>query len=474
MIQAVHHSDGQIGDMELSSGNVRKLLRGQRDYFHSGQTKGVAFRLKQLRLLKAGILEHEGEILAALKKDLNKSAFEAYATEVGIVIEEINHVGKRLKNWSKPRRVRTPLSRFPSSGFIYPEPYGVSLIIAPWNYPFQLLISPLVGSIAAGNCTVLKPSEFSAATTAIIKKLIAGRFEGEYIKVVEGGAATSKALTSEAFDYIFFTGSVSVGQLVMEAASKHLTPVTLELGGKSPTIVDREANLKIAARRIVWGKFLNAGQTCVAPDYLLVHRDVRDALLAEMKNVITEFYGSNPAESPDYPRIIGPKHFDRLVSLLESGKIVTGGQYDRTRLYLAPTILTGVSPEDPVMKEEIFGPILPVLEYDDLDSVIRFINGRPKPLALYVFSENARVQKRFVRDVSYGGGCINDTIMHVASPYLPFGGVGSSGMGSYHGRSSFELFTHMKSVSRKTTKFDLPISFPPYGNRVRILKRLMK
>lgn len=459
---------------EISDSAIQQILEEQRAYFRTGKTREVCFRLKQLKLLKEGIREAETDILAALRKDLKKSEFESYATEIGIVLEEIKYISRKLKSWSKPRRVRTPISHFPASSCIYPEPYGISLIISPWNYPFQLLISPLIGSIAAGNCSVLKPSEYSCATTKVIRNIIESKFPDNYIKVIEGGAKTSRTLTEEKFDYIFFTGSVPVGKLVMKSASNNLTPVTLELGGKSPAVVDMKANIPVTARRIVWGKFLNAGQTCVAPDYLLVHQKVKTELLEEIKKVLKEFYGDNPAKSPDYPRIINEKHFDRLFDLLDSGKTVVGGIPDRENRYIPPTVLTDITWNDPVMQDEIFGPILPVMEYADLDSIIAMLNEHPRPLALYIFSEDSSVQKRLVEEVSYGGGCINDTIMHVASPYLPFGGVGNSGMGSYHGRKSFELFSHMKSVSKKTTRLDLPIVFPPYGKKVKLLKKLMK
>lgn len=459
---------------DLTNSDVEVIIKEQKTFFHSGKTRNIDFRLKQLKLLKEGIKESEKTIIAALKSDLNKSEFESYATEIGIVYEEINYISKKIKAWSKPKKVKTPLAYFPASSHIYPEPYGVNLIISPWNYPFQLLVSPLIGSIAAGNCSVLKPSEYSSNTTKILKKIISSRFSTEYIRLIEGGTKTSQALTSAKFDYIFFTGSVPVGKLVMQSAAKNLVPVTLELGGKSPTIVDKDANISVAARRIAWGKFLNAGQTCVAPDYLLVHRDIKDELLEGIKKAINDFYGTKPSNSPDYPRIINEVHFDRISDLLDCGKTFTGGLTNRADLYISPTILTDISWNDPIMQDEIFGPVLPVMEYDDLDSIINMLNEHPKPLALYAFTENNAIKKRFLEEISYGGGCINDTIMHVASPHLPFGGVGNSGMGSYHGRKSFEAFSHMKSISKKTTRINLPIVFPPYGKKVKLLRKLIK
>lgn len=455
---------------------IKRVLEKQRKYFDTGATRDLDFRIEKLRALKKSIKNNEKQILEALWVDLHKSEFEAYATEIGIILEEINFAIKHLKSWSKTKKVRTPLTHFLSSSYIYSEPYGVSLIISPWNYPFQLLISPLIGSIAAGNCAMLKPSENAPKTTEIIIKIIEESFSEEFVCVVEayGGKESSEALLKEAFDYIFFTGSVPVGKIVMEAASKHLTPVTLELGGKSPCIVDKDADIKLAAKRIAWGKFINAGQTCVAPDYILVHKSVKEKLLTEMSGYIKEFFGENPEKSNDFPRIINERQFDRLLGLLGSGKIVTGGEYNRAEKYIAPTIIDNITWNDPIMLDEIFGPILPILEFEDLGQVIEMVNSRPKPLALYFFSNNKKHQDRIIDRISYGGGCINDTIMHVASPYLPFGGVGASGMNAYHGRGSYDVFSHKKSVTKKSNSIDVKIRYAPYNDKIKLLKKLMK
>ncbi|MGH4137282.1 aldehyde dehydrogenase [Clostridium sp.] len=455
---------------------ITRTLEKQRKYFDSGATRDLDFRIEKLCALKKSIKNNEKQIVEALWVDLHKSEFEAYATEIGIILEEINFAIKHLKSWAKTKKVRTPLTNFLSSSYIYSEPYGVSLIISPWNYPFQLLISPLIGSIAAGNCAMLKPSENAPKTTGVIIKIIEESFSQEFICVVEayGGKESSEALLKESFDYIFFTGSVPVGKIVMEAASKHLTPVTLELGGKSPCIVDKDADIKLAAKRIAWGKFINAGQTCVAPDYILVHKSVKEKLITEMVGYIKEFFGEHPEKSNDFPRIINERQFDRLLGLLGGGKIVTGGEYDRAEKYIAPTIIDNITWNDPIMLDEIFGPILPILEFDDLGQVIEMVNSRPKPLALYFFSNNKKHQEWIIDRISYGGGCINDTIMHVASPYLPFGGVGASGMNAYHGRGSYDVFSHKKSVTKKSNSIDVKIRYAPYNDKIKLLKKLMK
>lgn len=456
--------------------NIQRILEKQKSYFHTGATRDLNFRIEKLSILKNSIKKNEKQILEALWVDLHKSEFEAYATEVGIILDEINFVIKHLKSWAKTKKVRTPLTHFLSSSYIYSEPYGVSLIISPWNYPFQLLMAPLIGSIAAGNCAMLKPSENSPSTTKIIVKIIEESFSEEYVSVVEpyGGKESAQALLREDFDYIFFTGSVPVGKIVMEAAAKHLTPVTLELGGKSPCIVHKDADIKLAAKRIAWGKFLNAGQTCVAPDYILVHESVKNQLLSDIIVYIKEFFGEDPATSRDFPRIINERQFDRLIGLLDKGKVVTGGEYNKSEKYIAPTIIDNVTWKDPIMLDEIFGPILPVMEFEDLEEAIKIVNSKPKPLALYFFSNNKKHQKRIIDMVSFGGGCINDTIMHVASPYLPFGGVGASGMSAYHGKGSYDVFSHKKSMTKKSNFIDIKIRYAPYGDKIKWLKRLMK
>lgn len=454
--------------------DIERILQKQRDFFDNGVTRSLPFRIEKLKLLKKVVLENEKEILEALKKDLNKAPFEAYATEVGIVLDELGYIIKHLPSWAKARNVKTPVIHFPSSGYIMPEPYGISLIMSPWNYPFNLAIIPLIGSMSAGNCTVIKPSAYSANTSAVIARIIAENFDEEYISVIEGGRNENRQLLNEKFDYIFFTGSVSVGKTVMEAASKNLTPVTLELGGKSPCIVDKKVNIRLAAKRIIWGKLLNAGQTCVAPDYLLVHSDVKQELLIHMKEAITGLYGSDPCNNPEYPKIINEKHFNRLKDLLKCENIVAGGKYNEGSLKIAPTIIDRVKFEDPVMQEEIFGPIMPVLEYKELPEVIRAVNSRPKPLALYFFSTDKNNQKFIMNNISFGGGCINDTMVHIGTSSLPFGGVGESGMGGYHGRASFETFSHMKSVLNKSNLLDIKLRYAPYKNNLKLLKKILK
>ena len=453
--------------------NINSVIERQRDFFLSDGTKDISFRMDALRKLKSAIKAHEQDILDALKQDLNKSAFEAYATELGIVYAELDDAIRHLPKWAGKKRVRTPIMHFKSSSYRVPEPYGVVLIMSPWNYPFQLAFAPLIGAVAAGNCAVVKPSSYSPHTSSLIAKILGGCFPKEYIAVIEGGREANQELLNQKFDYIFFTGSVSVGRTVMEAASRHLTPVTLELGGKSPCIVDKNVDLELAARRIIWGKCLNSGQTCVAPDYLLVHRDVKDRLIMAMEKAITEFFGDTPCRNPEYPRIINEKHFNRLKGLLSDGRILVGGDVNEATLQIAPTIVDQVSWESPVMQEEIFGPILPVLEFEGIHEVITAVNSRPKPLALYLFTNDKNVEKRIIKSISFGGGCINDTIVHLATSYMPFGGVGESGMGSYHGKWSFDTFTHYKSIMKKSIWPDIRLRYPPYRDKLGLLKKFM-
>lgn len=453
--------------------DLNSIVARQRKYFDSGSTRDISFRRQRLLELKAAVAAREEEILAALKVDLRKSAYEGYASEVGIVLNEIRFTLKHLRSWTRPRKVRTPLICFPSASAVYSEPYGVVLIISPWNYPFQLTLAPLVATMAAGNCCVLKPSEFAPHTAAIIFEMIADTFAEEYITAVEGDAEVSQALLDQRFDYIFFTGSTAVGRKVMTAAARHLTPVTLELGGKSPCIVDRDVEPGTTARRIVAGKHLNAGQTCIAPDYLLVDSRIKPVLVEHIKQQIVEFFGQNPQKSRDYPRIINRRHFDRLKALLKDSHIICGGNSDAQDLYISPTLVDNVSWEDPVMQTEIFGPILPIIAYESLSDVITRINSRPSPLALYLFSNNDQVQKRIINEVSFGGGCINDTLLQYVSPYLPFGGVGDSGIGSYHGQAGIDTFSHKKSVLKRKLRFDFPIRYPPYGS-LKLLKKILR
>ncbi|AXI30327.1 aldehyde dehydrogenase family protein [Priestia megaterium] len=432
--------------------NYQELTKKQLSFFHSGKTKDVAFRIETLKKLRELVVRHEDDILKAVKADLNKPEMEAKRAEVGLVLSEIDFAVENLAEWAAPKEVETPSTHAGAKSYIYQDPYGLALVIAPWNYPFQLAVSPVVGAIAAGNCVVLKPSELTPHTSSLLAKMFNENFPEEYLTVVEGEVETSTALLKENFDYIFFTGSTMVGKIVAEAAAKHLTPVTLELGGKSPTIVHEDANIEEAAKRIARGKFANAGQTCVAPDYILVQRNVKDELLANLKQVVTNTYGEDVSQNLDFPHVVREKHFDRLNSFLTNGNIVFGGKTDRSRLFIEPTVLDNISWEDSVMQDEIFGPILPVIVYDEISEVIEAIVKRPKPLALYLFSEDEAVQDHILNSVSFGGGSINDTINHMTSHYLPFGGVGDSGMGAYHGKASFDTFSHAKSILKRSNK----------------------
>ena len=447
------------------------IIQKQRQFFATGETKNIDFRLEQLKKLKQVISDWESKIVAAVNADLNRPQFEAYFELAPKA--EATHAIKNLKSWAKPRKVPASLQQFPSGAKIYPEPLGVVLIIGAWNYPFQLAISPLVGAIAAGNCAIVKPSEIAANTSKVVAELITNTFDPAYIAAVEGGVETSQQLLAENFDYIFFTGSPNIGRIVMEAAAKNLTPVTLELGGKSPCIVDSDIQVEYSAKRIVWGKFINAGQTCIAPDYLLVNRAVKSEFLTAVTQTIRSFYGENPAESPDYCRIISQRHFSRLAEFLKDGKILIGGETNAEEKYIAPTVIDGVSWDAPVMQEEIFGPILPMLEYRDLEEAIALINSRPKPLALYFFSRDKQKQQRVLRETASGTVCFNETVLQFSSSYLPFGGVGNSGIGNYHGKASFDTFSHYKSVLINNFLFDLNLRYMPYqGKPLALMKKL--
>jgi aldehyde dehydrogenase (NAD+) len=436
------------------------LVQRQREFFATEQTRSILFRLEQLGRLKRIVIDRQEAILQAAKADLGRPAFEAYF-EIA-TLAEINLALRNLKNWAKPQRVASPIDQFPSSAWIQPDPLGVALIIGPWNYPFQLLMSPLVGAIAAGNCAILKPSEHAPNMSRVVAKMIVDTFDPSYITVVEGDAEISQQLLSEKFDHIFFTGGCAVGRIIMAAAAKHLTPVTLELGGKSPCIVDSDIDVDCAAKRIAWGKLINTGQTCIAPDYLLVHCQIKDALIDRIRHYIKEFYGENPSESPDYGRIIHQKHFDRLIAFLDRGEIILGGDYNADDRYIAPTLIDHVLWDDPIMQEEIFGPLLPILTYGDLEDAISQVNARPKPLALYFFSKDNDKQQRILQATSSGGVCINDVVFQVGVNTLPFGGVGESGTGYYHGRASFNTFSHFKSVLKRTFWLDLAWRYAPY------------
>lgn len=430
---------------------AQELVQQQRQFFNTGNTKDVTFRIQALNRLKKAIEKFHQPILDALKSDLNKSEPEAFGSEIRIVLGEIDFTLEHLEQWAAPREVPTASTLPDSKSFIHPEPYGVALIIAPWNYPFQLAFGPLIGAMAAGNSAVIKPSELTPAVSKVTAELIADTFPSEYIAVMEGEVETSTALLKEKFDYIFFTGSTGVGKVVMRAAAEHLTPVTLELGGKSPSIVHKDANLQIAAQRLARGKFLNAGQTCVAPDYLLVHEDVREEFISLLQAEINDKYTENATQNPNFPHIVNQRNFDRLAKFLEDGEFLIGGRSIREQLVIEPTLLGNVDWSSPVMQEEIFGPILPVIEYNDLNPILNEITNRPKPLALYLFTNDEEVQDQVFNTVSFGGGCVNETLSHMTSHYLPFGGVGDSGMGSYHGQQSFELFSHHKSILKRNS-----------------------
>ncbi|MDP3461188.1 MAG: aldehyde dehydrogenase [Bacteroidales bacterium] len=449
-------------------------IEHQQVCFYSGITLGYSFRISQLKKLKTAIKGHEDEIVQALYEDLGKSEFESYATEIGIVYEEINLHMKKLRCWMKRKSVGTPLTAIPARSFIYAEPLGVCLIISTWNYPFQLAFAPLVAAISAGNCVTLKPSEYSKATTRVIEKIIGETFSPDYIQVVSGDAETARNLLKLEFDFIFFTGSTQVGRHVMLAAADRLIPVVLELGGKSPCIVEAGADIKQTAKRIIWGKLVNAGQTCIAPDYVLVHSSVSDLLVKYMIDFISEFYTSNPSQCRHFPKIINQTHFDRLKALLYGEKTLYACQHDEEDLKFGPTIVEVSRQDSPLMEEEIFGPILPVIKFDQFDEAINFVRSRPKPLAFYLFTNSSRSQHIVIDKISAGGITINDSLMHFTNPSLPFGGTGASGMGSYHGYHGFKAFTHFKPVMKRATWIDIPLLYPPFGNRIRLLRRILK
>ena len=454
--------------------DYRNLIQKQRKFFRSGSTRSLSFRKRQLRRIYRWIETHEREIERALFLDMGKSPSEAFMTEISIVKEEIRYSLAHLDNWARPRRTGVSLAQFPGRAFSLPRPRGVVLVMAPWNYPFQLSLVPLVSALAAGNCAVVKPSAYAPHTSHIIRCMADALFPPCYVAVAEGGRKENEGLLEEHFDYIFFTGSIPVGKLVMEKASAHLTPVSLELGGKSPCIVDETANLKLAARRIVWGKFLNAGQTCVAPDYLLVQKKVKKKLLHLIEKEIHRMYGEHPLESEDYPRIVNEKHFRRLARLFGSGQAVCGGRMDKNRLKIEPTVLDQVSWDSPVMREEIFGPVLPVLTFYDMEEVVRMLSPLPSPLALYLFTGRKERVEELLQSVTSGGVCINDTVIQLASSRLPFGGVGNSGMGACHGKAGFDTFSHYQSILDKCIRVDNPLRYPPYRSwKEKILKKVL-
>jgi aldehyde dehydrogenase (NAD+) len=453
----------------------KKIIEAQQRYFSKGVTQSISFRIEQLKKLKSLIQQHENEILDALKKDLNKSHMEAYTQEVMLVINEIDHILKNLNKWVKPQKQSTPLSLQPARSKIIFEPYGSVLIISPWNYPFLLTLSPLVGAICAGNCAVIKPSEFATHSERLLVKLINQHFPHEFLTVIQGDHEETQQLLNEKFDYIFFTGGSEIGKKVMTAAAKNLIPVTLELGGKSPCIVDETANIEYAARRIIWGKMSNAGQMCIAPDYIYVHESLKAELVAALKDAIQRFYGDNPKSSNSFGRIINQKQFVRLTKLLENGHIIFGGEFDAAQRYMAPTLIDGVAWNDDIMQNEIFGPILPILTYTDINTMISTIKQHPKSLALYLFTNNKNHEKMILNQVSFGNGCVNDCVMQIANVNLPFGGVGLSGIGQYHGKFSFETFSHRKSIFKKSMKMDFDFLYPPYDlKKLNIVKKIMR
>lgn len=453
---------------------IGERIQRQRDYFAGGATRDVTRRVELLEKLKRAIRERESEICDALRQDLNKSAFESYMTEVGMTLSELDYMIKHTPRLARTGKVRTPLAQFRARSYEIREPYGVVLVMSPWNYPFLLSLDPAIGAVAAGNCCIIKPSAYAPASSRILKELIGSVFEPGHVTVVEGGREENTLLLEQKFDYIFFTGSVNVGKTVMEKAARHLTPVTLELGGKSPCIVDRDARLSLAAKRIAFGKLLNSGQTCVAPDYCLVHEAVKEDFVRYLIFWMEKMAGKQPFSNPDYPRMINEKHYDRVMGLIKGEKAVLGGCGSRDTLQIAPTVLTDVDPFSPVMREEIFGPVLPVLSFQTLEEAQQMIRKRPRPLALYLFTEDQKKARQVMEKLSFGGGCINDTIIHLATSEMGFGGVGESGMGSYHGRYSFDTFTHVKSVVEKATWMDLPIRYMPYsGWKEKLLRRFM-
>ncbi|RLT96333.1 aldehyde dehydrogenase [Ketobacter sp.] len=453
----------------------------QRAFFETGVTRSYEYRVQQLNKLRAAIVKYQGDIQDALKADIGRPPFEAYI-EISTAIEDLKHTIKHLKSWMKPKKVATTMWAQPGRSYIESTPQGVTFIMGPYNYPFLLLLQPLIGSISAGNTAILKPSSLNPTVADVVEKMVKENFSEDYISVYKGSTEVTNELLEQRFDHIFFTGSPRVGRIVMAAAAKHLTKVTLELGGKSPTIIHSDANLKIAARRTLAGKMLNVGQTCVAPDHVHVHADVKEAFEQELANAVREFYGNDPVNSPDLGRMINERHFDRVAALIDKAKILVGGQTDRSQKFIAPTVLKDVTMDDEVMQEEIFGPVLPLVTYRTVDELVGNIKKLPEhPLALYLFTESEAVERQILDRVQFGGGCVNNTVMHVANPNLPFGGVGESGMGSYHGKNSFDVFSHQRSLLRATTKFDLPMRYAPYakklpliGDRLELVKKMIK
>ncbi len=450
---------------------IERIVKNQRNFFNSQQTKSINFRLNALKKFKAVILKNEQNIADALWNDLHKSAEETYLTETSIVLSEIDNHIKHLRKWAKPKRVKTPLHLFPSSSKIIYEPLGVALIVAPWNYPFHLLMNSLVGAISAGVCSILKPSDYAKNIALVMQQIIQDTFDSEYIDVVQGGREVNTILFEQKFDIIFFTGSPTVGKVVMRAAAENLTPVVLELGGKSPCIVDKDANIDVAAKRIAWGKTINAGQTCIAPDYLFAHRSIKNELIGKIGKYIEEMLGKDIQGNKHFARIINDKAFDRITGLMKHGDIIFGGKTNKNERYIAPTIIDNVQPDYPIMGEEIFGPLLPVITFETIDKVVNYINKNEKPLAFYYFGKNKNAEDVLAKTTS-GGGCINDTLMHIANHKLPFGGVGNSGLGKYHGHESFLAFSNQRAIVTTPTWIDIPLRYAPYKH-FKLIKRII-
>ena len=453
---------------------MEQVVKKQHQFFNSGKTLDISFRKEQLQKLKNILQSHEQEIYEALDEDFQKPPFESHATELFVLYQEIDHLLANIDRWAKTKKAQSSLINFPSRSYIKPQPYGVTLVIAPWNYPVQLALNPAVGAIAAGNTVILKPSEHAPHTSGLLATLINRNFDSGFLHVEEGDAETTQSLLSKPLDYIFFTGSTHVGKIIMKSAAKQLTPLTLELGGKSPTIVDQSADLSLAAKRIAWGKFINAGQTCVSPDYVYVHTSQYKQLCRLIQQEIRSFYGDDPSQSKDYARIINDKHFNRLTNLINHDKVFFGGDTNSNSRYIEPTIMTEVNWDDAVMQEEIFGPILPILSFSELDEIISLLQKKSKPLALYLFSTNTNNQKKVMNKLQFGGGCINDTVAHLGNINLPFGGMGNSGFGMYHGKTSFDTFTHPKSIMKKGNWLDISLRYPPYKGKLKWLKKLTK
>lgn len=450
----------------MTQQQIQNILEKQRSYYKSGATIPVRFRIQQLKKLYSTVRKYEQEINEALKSDLGKSGYESFMCESGLALTEISYLIKHVKKLSKAKRVSTPIAQFHSRSFVQPVPYGNVLIMSPWNYPFLLTIEPLADAIAAGNTAIVKPSAYSPNTSAILEKIISECFDEEYVAIVTGGRKENDALLDQKFDFVFFTGSKAVGIEVLSRMAKNLTPVVLELGGKSPCIVDRKCNVELAAKRIVFGKYLNCGQTCVAPDYILCHESIKNQFITEVIKQIKLQYGENPLGNPDYGKIVNEKHFARITGLIDRNKVVFGGQTDESKHKIAPTVMDNVTYEDKIMQEEIFGPVMPIITFEDFDSVIDRLKSQPKPLALYIFSKDKANINRVTNELSYGGGCINDVIIHLATTSMGFGGVGDSGMGCYHGKYGFDAFSHKKSIVDKKTWIDLPMRYQPYKSKL--------